>query len=168
MTTLWQDLRYATRMLFKSPTYTAVAILALALGIGANTAIFSVVNTLLLRPLPYMDPARLILVETGNRRAGAESFSGIAPADFWDMQEQTEVFEQFVALSGGGFSLTGVDNPESFPGARVSANFFDALHARPLLGRTFRDEDGSSKPTTPSSSVIASGKSASAATPTSS
>src|SRR5918911_874705 len=142
MTTLWQDLRYATRMLFKSPTYTAVAILALALAIGANTAFFSVVNPLLLPPLPYMDPARLILVETGNRRAGAESFSGIAPADFWDMQEQTEVFEQFVALSGGGFSLTGVDNPESFPGARVSANFFDALHARPLLGRTFRDEDG--------------------------
>src|SRR5690349_1821539 len=142
MTTLWPDLRYAARMLFKSRTYTAVAVLALALGIGANTAIFSVVNTLLLRPLPYIDSDRLILIESGNRQAGAASFGGVAPADFWDMQAQTEVFEQFVALSGGGFSLTGVDSPESFPGARVSANFFDALHARPLLGRTFRDEDG--------------------------
>jgi putative ABC transport system permease protein len=145
MTTLWQDLRYAARMLFKSRTYTAVAILALALGIGANTAIFSVVNTLLLRPLPYIDSDRLILVESGNRQGGAQSFGGVAPADFWDMQAQSEVFEQFVALSGGGFSLTGVDNPESFPGARVSTNFFDALRARPLLGRTFRDEDGTVK-----------------------
>jgi putative ABC transport system permease protein len=142
MTTLSQDLRYAARMLLKSPTYTAVAILALALGIGANTAIFSVVNALLLRPLPYIDSARLILIESGNRQGDAQSFGGVAPADFLDMQAQIEVFEHLVAVSGGGFSLTGVENPESFPGSRVSTNFFDALHARPLLGRTFRDEDG--------------------------
>ncbi|HKQ04023.1 MAG TPA: ABC transporter permease [Blastocatellia bacterium] len=142
MATLWQDLRYATRMLLKSPTYTAVAILALALGIGANTAIFSVVNALLLRPLPYIDSERLVLVESANQKAGAQPLGGVSPADFWDFQEQSESFEQLVAMSGGGFSLTGVENPESFPGARVSTNFFDALHARPLLGRTFRPEDG--------------------------
>ena len=142
MTTLWQDLRYATRMLLKSPAYTAVAILALALGIGANTAIFSVVNALLLRPLPYIDSERLVTIESGNRQAGPQAFGGASPADFWDWQQQSETFEQLVAISGGGFSLTGVENPESFPGARVSTNFFDALHARPLLGRTFHKEDG--------------------------
>src|SRR5207253_5885435 len=142
MATLWQDLRYATRMLLKSPTYTAVAILALALGIGANTAIFSVVNALLLRPLPYIDSERLVLVQSVNRQSVGVPLSGVSPADFWDFQEQSESFEQLVAMSGGGFSLTGVENPESFPGARVSTNFFDALHARPLLGRTFRPEDG--------------------------
>jgi putative ABC transport system permease protein len=145
MNSLWQDLRYATRMLLKSPTYTAVAILALALGIGANTAIFSVVNALLLRPLPYIDSKRLVLVESMNRQGGAQTLGGVSPADFWDLQQQSETFEQLVAMSGGGFSLTGVDNPESFPGARVSTNFFDALRARPLLGRTFRAEDGTVK-----------------------
>src|SRR5256714_3307395 len=145
MNSLWQDSRYATRMLLKSPTYTAVAILALALGIGANTAIFSVVNALLLRPLPYIDSKRLVLVESMNRQGGAQTLGGVSPADFWDLQQQSETFEQLVAMSGGGFSLTGVDNPESFPGARVSTNFFDALHARPLLGRTFRAADGTVK-----------------------
>jgi putative ABC transport system permease protein len=142
MTTLWQDVRYATRMLLKSPTYTAVAILALALGIGANTAIFSVVNALLLRPLPYIDSERLVTIESGNRQAGPQAFGGASPADFWDWQQQSQTFEELVGISGGGFSLTGVENPESFPGARVSTNFFDALHARPLLGRTFHKEDG--------------------------
>src|SRR5690242_11957653 len=145
MTTLWQDLRYAARMLLKSPTYTAVAIMALALGIGANTAIFSIVNALLLRPMPYIDSERLVLVESGKRQGGAETFGGVSPADFWDWQQQSETFEHLVALSGGGFNLTGVENPETFPGARVSANFFDALHATPLLGRTFRPQDGSVK-----------------------
>jgi len=142
MTTLWQDLRYAIRMLLKSPNYTAVAILALALGIGANTAIFSVVNGLLLRPLPYIDSERLVMIESGNRQAGPQAFGGASPADFWDWQQQSEVFEQLVGVSGGGFSLTGVENPETFPGARVSTNYFDALHAPPLLGRTFQQEDG--------------------------
>ena len=89
MNSMWQDLRFATRMLLKSPTYTAVAILVLALGIGANTAIFSVVNALLLRPLPYIDSKRLVLVESMNRQGGAQTLGGVSPADFWDLQQGT-------------------------------------------------------------------------------
>ncbi|MGA9770723.1 MAG: ABC transporter permease [Blastocatellia bacterium] len=142
METLIKDLRYGVRMLLKSPLYTAVAVIALALGIGANTAIFSVVNAVLLRPLPYIDPNRLVVVESGDRQAGAQEFGGVSPADFWDWQAQTQAFEQLAGMSGGGFSLTGVETPESFPGTRVSTNFFEALKAKPLLGRTFRPEDG--------------------------
>ena len=138
-------MRYGARMLAKSPLYTVVAVIALALGIGANTAIFSVVNAVLLRPLPYIDPQRLIVVESGNKQAGAEEFYGASPADFWDWQAQTQTLEQVAAIVGGGFELTGVEVPESFPGARVSANFFDTLGAKPFLGRTFRPEDGVAK-----------------------
>jgi len=145
MQTLWQDLRYGARMLAKSPTYTTVAVIALALGIGANTAIFSVVNAVLLRPLPYIDSERLVIIESGDKQVGGENFGGISPADFWDLQDRSTAFEQIAAMSGGGFSLTGVENPESLPGARVSTNYFEAVGAKPYLGRTFQPEDGSLK-----------------------
>ncbi len=119
--------------------------LALALGIGANTAIFSVVNAVLLRPLPYVDPQRLVVIESGNKRAGAQQFGVAPPADFRDWQEQSRAFEHLAAFSGGGlgsgFSLTGVENPEMIRGARVSASFFPALKATPMLGRAFSRED---------------------------
>ncbi len=142
MNNLIQDLRYGARMLIKSPLYTAVAVMALALGIGANTAIFSVVNAVLLRPLPYIDANRLVFVESGDKQAGAQQFGGASPADFWDWQAQTQTFEQLCGMAGGGFNLTGVETPESIPGLRVSTNFFEMLKAKPLLGRTFRPEDG--------------------------
>ncbi|MFY9611393.1 MAG: ABC transporter permease [Blastocatellia bacterium] len=145
METLLHDLRYGARMFIKSPTYTAIAVLALALGIGVNTAIFSVVNAVLLRPLPYMDPQRLVSIGSGDKQAPPADFGGASPADFWDWQQQSQAFEQLVAISGGGFALTGVEIPETFPGARVSINFFEAVHARPFLGRTFRPEEGSLK-----------------------
>jgi putative ABC transport system permease protein len=145
MGTLFQDLRYGARMLMKSPLYTAVAVIALALGIGANTAIFSVVNAVLLRPLPYMDPNRLVFVETGDRQAASQQLTGASPADFWDWQDQTKTFEQLAAMSGGGFNLTGVEVPESIPAMRVSTNFFEAFGAKPLLGRVFRPDDGFAK-----------------------
>ncbi len=145
METLLKDLRYGLRTLSKRPGFVAMAVSALALGIGANTAIFSVVNAVLLRPLPYVDPQRLVVVESGNKRAGAQQFGGVAPADFWDWQEQSQAFEHLAAFSGGGpgggFSLTGVENPELIPGARVSASFFPALKAAPMLGRAFSRED---------------------------
>ena len=145
METLLHDLRYGARMFIKSPTYAVVAVLALALGIGVNTAIFSVVNAVLLRPLPYLDSNRLVSVGSGDMQAPPADFGGASPADFWDWQQQSQAFEQLVAISGGGFALTGVEIPETFPGARVSTNFFEATHARPLIGRTFRAEDGSVK-----------------------
>ena len=145
METLLHDVRHGARMFIKSPAYTAIAMLALALGIGVNTAIFSVVNAVLLRPLPYMDPQRLVSIASGDKQSAAEGIGGASPADFWDWQEQSQTFEQLVAIGGGGFALTGVEIPETFSAARVSTNFFDAVHATPLLGRTFRPEDGSLK-----------------------
>ncbi|MFY9571149.1 MAG: permease, partial [Blastocatellia bacterium] len=105
MESLRRDLRYGFRMLIKKPGFTAVAVVALALGIGANSAIFSVVNAVMLRPLPYADPARLVTAETVNSSNHQGEISGVSPADFWDWKEQTQAFEQLAAHSGGaGFS----------------------------------------------------------------
>ena len=139
--TLIQDLRFGLRISLKHPGFTIVAVMTLALGVGANTAIFSVVNAVFLRPLPYIDPQRLVVIESGNKQSGPQQLAGVSPADFWDWQEQSTAFEHLAAYSGGGFSLTGVENPESIPQARVSASFFPALGAKPLLGRLFTRED---------------------------
>ena len=145
MSNLAQDIRYGIRILISKPGFTVVAVIALALGIGANTAIFSVVNAVLLRPLPYMDPERLVVMEAGKGQSAPDQFGGISPADFWEYQDQNDSFEQLVAISGGGFSLTGVETPETFVASRVSTNFFDALKVKPLLGRAFVTADGSVK-----------------------
>jgi putative ABC transport system permease protein len=130
-------------MLLKRPGFTVVAVVALALGIGANSAIFSVVNAVMLRPLPYADPARLISAESVNSLNAQREISGVSPADFWDWKDQSQAFEQLAALSGGGgFSLMDVDQPDVFPGARVSSNFFQTFGVQPLLGRVFTSEDG--------------------------
>src|SRR5918992_63774 len=102
-----QDIRYGLRILKSRPGFTALAILTLALGIGANTAIFSVVNAVLLRPLPYIDAERMVVMESGKSQSAPDQYGGVSPADFWDYQDQTESVEQLVAISGGGFSLTG-------------------------------------------------------------
>src|SRR5438874_1455322 len=104
MQTFWQDLRYGVRMLRTRPGFTVVAMVVLALGIGANTAIFSFVNALLLRPLPYPDPARLVAVESTNAQE-AGGFGGVSPADFGDWKDQSQAFEQLAAYVGGGISL---------------------------------------------------------------
>ena len=142
MNTLWQDIRYGARMLLNNRAFTFVAVLALTLGIGANTAIFSVVYATLLRPLPYLDGDRLVVVESGNREGDPNKFGGLSPADFWDYKEQVESFEQLATLRGTGFGITGVDNPETVPATNVSTNFFETVKARPLLGRTFSPDDG--------------------------
>ena len=140
-----QDIRYGIRVLMGKPGFTAVAMLALALGIGANTAIFSVVNAVLIRPLPYIDPERMVVMESGKSQAAPDQFGGVSPADFWQYQDQSQSLEQLAGMSGGGFSLTGVDSPESFSASRVSANFFDVLKVKPVLGRAFVSEDGTIK-----------------------
>ncbi|HEV3469185.1 MAG TPA: ABC transporter permease [Pyrinomonadaceae bacterium] len=139
MLTLWQDLRFAARVLRTNPGFTAVAALALALGVGANTAIFSVVNGVLLRPQPYAEPERLVsvwLTTAGEREEGFSSFK-----DFADWRAQTRSFEEMASFRGGGYTLTGVGEPRRVQGLRVSSGFFPVLRVSPAAGRAFLPEE---------------------------
>src|SRR2546423_7175744 len=140
METLVQDVRYAIRMLLKNPGFTLVAALALALGIGANTAIFSVINAVMIRPLPYRDASRLVMVWEDNRIRGKHQ-NVVSPANFLDWKEQSDVFEDMAALYDTHLNLTDVADPEELAGQRVTLNMFDLLGAQPLLGRTFEPDD---------------------------
>src|SRR5881392_2756217 len=111
MNTLWQDIRFAMRMLVKNFSVTAIIIVVLALGIGANTAIFSVVNAALLRPLPYQDPARLVVV-SGNFRRLSMTRLGVSAPEFADYQSQRDLFTQTAAYERTTFNLTGADEAE--------------------------------------------------------
>src|SRR5882724_3939887 len=129
-----QDLRYGVRMLLKHKGYTAVAVLTLTLGIGANTAIFSVVNAVLLSPLPYGDASRLVMV--GHSWSGA-SPGYISSLNYRDCRDLNRVFDQTALVLNWGANLTGQDRPEWLTGLQVSASFFNTLKVNPLLGRTF-------------------------------
>jgi putative ABC transport system permease protein len=130
-------------MLLKNPGFTLVAALTLALGIGANTAIFSVVNAVLLQPTPYLKNPKIVVIESGNKQANPGEYYGASPADYWDWRESSKTFEHLAAYSpDGGLNLTGVADPEFFPGTRVSTNFFQLFGAQPLLGRAFLPEEG--------------------------
>jgi len=135
---LIQDLRYGTRTLLKSPGFTAVAVLTLALGIGANTAIFSVVDTLLLRPLPLKDPGRLVLVR--DTQPGVDSAPASYP-EYLDWKERSKTFEALGAFFTTTFSLTGKGEPEELPALRISAGLFPMLGPSPAQGRGFRPEE---------------------------
>ncbi|MFL6208617.1 MAG: ADOP family duplicated permease [Pyrinomonadaceae bacterium] len=139
---IWQDLRYGLRMLVKTPGFTAVAVIALALGIGANSAIFSVVNTVLLRPLPYKDPERLMMVFEDNSRHGYPRDTP-APANYIDWRDQNQVFTGMAAIAEQDFSLTGAGEPERLDGRLVSASLFPLLGVEPRLGRAFLPEEDS-------------------------
>ena len=134
MGTLWQDLRYGIRMLAKNPGFTAVAIITLALGIGANTAIFSVVNAVVLRPLPYADAGRLISLEENGHHGHQLS---ISYPDLLDWQQQNQVFENIAGFQSASFNLAGEYQPERIPGRNVTHNFFATLGATPLFGPGF-------------------------------
>ena len=140
METLLKDLRYGVRMLMKRPGFTAVAIIALALGIGANTAIFSVVNAVLLKPLPFSDPDRLIRIYETDKHRGLTQGSASYP-DFADWRDQNHVFERIAAFHDGSHILTGGDDAVRLQGAVVSADMFALLGATPILGRTFLPEE---------------------------
>lgn len=138
---IWHDLRYGLRMLVKNPGFTAVAVIALALGIGANTAIFSVVNTVLLRQLPYKDPERLVMVFEDSSKHGHPRDTPTV-ANYIDWRDQNQVFESIAAITDATFNLTGIGDPERILGYRVSASLFPMLGVSPQLGRFFTpDED---------------------------
>jgi putative ABC transport system permease protein len=137
---LLSELRLAVRSLARSPGFTTVAVLTLALGIGANTAVFSLLNAVLLRPLPYADPARLVLVWESAPFFGVED-SPVSPANYADWKARARSFEEMGALEIKGYRLSGDSSPELVLGAVVTAGLFRALGTQPLLGRVFRDDD---------------------------
>ena len=136
---LAKDLRFALRMLCKSPGFTAIALLTLALGIGANTTMFSIVNAILLRPLPYSNPDRLVALYNYTASDGNASFSYL---DFLEWQRENRSFAFLAAYRRSDFTLTGTAQTEHLQGDLISAEFFDTLGVKPLIGRNFKaDED---------------------------
>jgi putative ABC transport system permease protein len=133
------DLRYALRQLVKAPSFTIVAILTLALGIGACTAIFSVVNTVLLRPLDYPDPARIVIIRETQLPQFPE-FS-VSPPNYLDWQKQTRSYEYLAAYSGAGVNLTGEGEPQRLIGVKATPHYFDVYGVKPVLGRMLLPEE---------------------------
>ena len=146
METLYQDFRYALRLLRKSPGFAVAAVLTLALGMSANTVMFSVLNTVLLRPLPYPQPDRLVQIwETDARRGDMHGV--VSPYNFLDWRSQSQTFEQMATYEYNSVVLTGQKAPARLSALFVTASFFDVLKVGPLKGRTFlRDEDQPGKP----------------------
>lgn len=134
----FQDLKYGLRMLLKHRLVTAIAVVTLALGIGANTAIFSVVNAVLLNPLPYKQPDRLVALWENVPGHGRWRTS---PANFFDWKKQNTVFEDVAAFGGSTMTLTGIGEPEQLVGSRVSAGYFNVVGVDPILGRAFLPEE---------------------------
>src|ERR1051325_10838231 len=141
MTNLMADIRFGARMLLKSPTMTFIALLALTLGIGANTAIFSVVNAVLLRSFPYADAERLVLV--WEKKQGCRTDQNVINlGNFSDWKEQNQVFTDMAMFFDRSFNLTSDGEPEEVPGQYASTNLFSVLGTNPILGRTFVNDDG--------------------------
>ena len=138
MNTLWQDLHYGVRMLWKHPGVTAIAVLTLALGIGANTAIFSVVNAVLLNPLPYREPDALVSLWENVPTHGRWR---VSPGNFFDWKKQNTVFQDMAAFGANSLTLTGDGEPEQLAGAGVSAGYFAVVGVDPILGRAFLPEE---------------------------
>jgi predicted permease len=139
--TFWQDIRFALRVMRKNPGFTAIAIITLALGIGANTAIFSVVNTVLLQPMPYKDSDRLVTIWGVNQARGYD-LDLVSYLDYRDWKSQNGVFDSMGASTDEMFTMTGAGQPDALIGYQFSPDFFHVLEVPPLLGRTFaRDED---------------------------
>ena len=140
METIINDIRHGARTLLKRPAFTALAVITLALGIGATTAIFSVVNGLLLRPLPYRDDQHLVTLGQSNRKTGVAR-EGVSPANFLDWREQARSFDAVAAAETWGFTLTDYGEPEAIRGSVVTKGFFEILGTTALIGRTLLPED---------------------------
>lgn len=135
---MFQDLRFGLRMLRKNPGFTIIAVMTLALGVGANTAIFSVVNAVLLRSLPYREPDRLVMLSYYRAREGSRFATG---SWYLDWRDQAKTFEQIAAYYFDTVDLTGSGEPERLSAAFVSANLFATLGVNPALGRAFTPEE---------------------------
>ena len=142
---LRMDLVVGARMLRRAPSFTLVALLTLAIGIGANTAIFGVLRSVLLRPLPYSEPEQLVQVWTDHRAVGRAEPEWLAPPEFADFRDGNATFAGMAAYQGWGPDLTGTGDPETLSGLLVSGTFFDVLRAKPALGRlvSIADDDSS-------------------------
>src|SRR5215510_16455646 len=138
-----QDIRYGVRMLLKNPAFTVLAIVTLALGIGANTAIFSVVNAVLFRSLPYVNADELVTIFMSPRGDEPESRFPFAPAPYLNLRANNESFSDIAALSNKGWpvNLTNAGDPERLQGFQVSDNLFSVLGVNPQLGRAFSPEE---------------------------
>ncbi|MDQ3257576.1 MAG: ABC transporter permease, partial [Acidobacteriota bacterium] len=140
MTTLWQDLRYGVRTLLKRPSFATLAVLVLALGIGANSAIFSVINAVLLRPLPYMNPERIVVPVSTNAERGFDNAS-VPYADFLDWKNEEQLFEHVAVFQQVNLDLTGDGEPERIQGVRATEGYFDVTGLQSLVGRRLLPED---------------------------
>src|SRR5688500_17293698 len=137
MSSFLDDVRYAIRVFAKARGFTVVAIVTLALGIGANTAIFTVVNSLLIRPLPYSNPDRLVMVWQDYRARGGPADEWATPGNYADWRRETDIFEAIAVLTGWRPTLTGGAEPEPIAGEQVSHEYFGVLGVAPALGRDF-------------------------------
>ena len=140
MVTLWQDIRFGARMLTKSRGFTVVAVLTLALGIGANSAVFSVVNAVLLRPLPFPNPDRLVIVWETSAVRGVQR-GGSAGGDFLDWRERSGVFDKLTVWRKWTYTVQGNDGPEQLYGVKTSVDIFRVFGVRPMLGRDFVEDE---------------------------
>lgn len=138
---MFHDLKYAARVLWKAPGFTVVAVIVLALGIGANTAIFSVVNAVLLKPLPFQDPDSLVVVWENNVSRNRPR-NVASPANYLDWKSQNGVFTDMTAIAGWSVNLTGSGDPEELLGQAVTRNHFSILGVNPMLGRDFTEDEG--------------------------
>src|SRR5262245_38868734 len=142
MNTLLRDLRYALRTLIKSPAFTLVALLSIALGIGANTTVFSVVNAVLLKSIDYKDPEGLVLIWGDSEADGALQKHGqVSATDVADFRNQATVFEDIATYSGWNPVMSGIGEAERVPGIQVGDGFFKIMKGEPILGRVFTPEE---------------------------
>src|SRR5260370_11301219 len=142
MNTLLNDLHFAARLLLRSPGFTALVVIVLAIGIGANSAIFTLVDAALLRPLPFAQPEQLVMLW---EHPPGYAHNRVAPLNVLDWSEQNQVFSDMAAVSGGSRAFGAADGAEKIPGQSVSASLFDVLGVKPTAGRTFTRDDAAQK-----------------------
>src|SRR5258708_24114355 len=142
MNTLLNDLRFAARLLLRSPGFTALVVIVLAIGIGANSAIFTLVDAAILRPLPFAQPEQLVMLW---EHPPGYAHNSVAPLNFLDWSEQNQVFSDMAAVSGGSRSFNTAGGTEKIPGQSVTASLFDVLGVKPIAGRTFTRDDAAQK-----------------------